>query len=119
MLADVLMDALTKAIVGPLPGIRIGVGVRMLAVAGFNVVPAVSIVWRFVVPGSYSVDLLSDVVVNVLIDALSGARADVTIGVFVTSIGIGVLVAVNVNVFAAVLTALRDVTLAPVAVLSC
>ena len=78
------------------------------------VVAAVSIVLKFAVLVSYSADVLSDVAVNVLIKALSGVWVCVIIDVVVAGIGFDVLVGVIVNIFAAVITALRCTGPAPV-----
>ena len=71
------------------------------------IVAAVVIALEFAVPVSYSVDVLSDVVVDALIDALAGVLAGVIIDV-VFGIGVEVLADVNVNVCAAVMTALVE-----------
>ena len=60
-----------------------------------------------VVPVLYSVYVLSDVLVNVLID------------VVMPDTEVNVLVGVSANVFAAVMTALRCVTPGPVEAFSC
>ena len=79
-------------------GVVIGVDVNILVNVESIVVAVVSIVLQFVVSALYSVDALSDVVVDVCIEPLSAVRADVIIGFVVPDIGVDVLVGANDNV---------------------
>ena len=63
-----------------------------------NVVNAVAIALGFAVPGPCSVDVMSDVAVDLLMDTLDGVLTAVLIG-GLPGIGAGALVDVNVNVF--------------------
>ena len=107
VLADVGADALIEVVVDALATV---VGVDMLVDAEIIVVAAVGIVLKFVVPVSYTVDMLSDTVIDVLIEVLTGVWARVIVGVAVTSIGTDAVVGVNVNIFADVVTTLRGAT---------
>ena len=62
---------------------------------------------------SFSLDVLSDVVIHEWIEALPGVRAGVIIGFVVLAIGVDVLVAASVNIFAVRVAALRRVTPTP------
>ena len=111
VLADVVIEALTEVVIGALAGV---VGVGMLADVDIIVMAAVSILLRFVVAVSHSIDVLWYAVVEAFIEALVGVRGDVKFGAFVPPrIGIDVLDGVNFNIFADVITTLRCVTPAP------
>ena len=95
--------------------IMIGIGGSMLVGEEIVVVAALSIIFKSVLPVSYSADVLSDVVVDVLIEALAGGWADLIIGVVATGIRVDTLVViVDVNSVVAVVTALRCAKLVPV-----
>ena len=97
VLAALVTEALTGVVIGALAGL---IGVGMLVDVDIIEVAVVSIVLKFMV--------------DVFIEALSGVRDDVIIGVFVPFVCSDVLVGVNANVFAAVMTALKFITPAPV-----
>ena len=77
----------------------IGVWVDVL----INAVDAVAIVLRFTVSASYSVYVMSGVEVDLLMDAFASVLAGIILG-GLSGTGDGVLVDVNVNVFAGVAT---------------
>ena len=105
--ADVIMvleEALTE-VIDALAGV---VGAGLLFDVDIIVMAAVSIVLKFVAKISYSADVLSGTVVGVLIIVLRCVGAGVTTDVVLPGVGIGVLDGVNVNIFAAVMTALSS-----------
>ena len=72
----------------------------LVEVVAIDVVDAVAIALGFALPVSYSVYVLSDVVV----DLVTGAFAGVIAGMLLSGSGVDALVYVNVNVFAGVMT---------------
>ena len=115
---DMVTDALTGVVIDALVGVMIGVGVSMFVDVEI-VVATVSIVLKFVVPVLNCMNVLSEVAVDGFMEALSGVWADLTIG-GVPGIGVDILVVVNVNILAAVVTPpLRGATSAPVEAFSC
>ena len=82
------------------------------------VVATVLIVLNFVVRVSYSVDVLSGVVVDVLVDKLAGLSGGATICV-VLGIGVEVLAGVNANIFAVAKISLNVSMTGPLAEFSC
>ena len=96
------------------------VGVGMWVDEDIIAVTVLSIFFEFLVSVSYSVDVLSDTVADVLIEALPGVWNGVITGVLLPpGIGSDLLVGVNVNMCAAVMTDLRCVTLASIEVFGC
>ena len=87
-----VVDSLVEVVV-------IGVWVDVL----INAVDAVAIVLRFAVSASYSVYVMSGAEVELLMDEFAGVLADIILG-GLSGTGDGVLVDVNVNVFAGVAT---------------
>ena len=90
--------------------------VMIETVAGVEIigVTAIVIALEFVMPIPYLVDLLCDVLVNALIDALS-----VGIMGFATGFGVEVLAEANMSIFVCLMTALDFPESTPVAEFSC
>ena len=76
---------------------------------------AVAIVWARDVPAPSPMDALS----GAKVDAIFGMWADVLLSVVPDTGSVGVLIAVNVDIFSAVVSALRCVTPPPVEAPSC
>ena len=104
---EVLNDVLTSA--------TVGVCVDMFTDMAIIVLGAVRIPLEFSEPVSCSVDVLSNVVVDVLFDTLN----DVVIGVVPSIGGADVEAGLNVDVFAVTITALKFARPAPLGELSC
>ena len=115
MLPGVLENnARAAVVIDVLTFIMVVVGDGILDDVDITVVTVVVSALEFAGSVLYSVDLLSGVVADVLIDVLTR----VTIGV-VTDIGIDVLADVNVNAFIAAMTALEFTVPGPLEEFSC
>jgi len=113
--AEVLeINARAAVVIDVLTFIMVVVGDGILDDVEMTVVTVVVSALEFAGSVLYSVDLLSGVVADVLIDVLTR----VTIGV-VTDIGIDVLADVNVNAFIAAMTALEFTVPGPLEEFSC
>ena len=102
-----MVTIVVKDVVGAAEVVDTLVGMLVIDVLT-NAVNAVAITLALTMSVSCSVDVLSDGAVDLLMDVLAGVLTGVVI-VGLANIGVGVLVEVNVNMFAWVMTEVKFV----------